>query len=194
MKKTLLALTCCMMHGFLFAQTFAGGIKGGVNITNFSGTDFTDVSKKALVGFHAGGFMNFKMRTLALQPELLVSTGGAKLERNGQTESYKLTYVTVPVMLQFHTPSGFFVEAGPQVGFKISEDIPEESIEDFAKGLDLSVGAGLGYKISGGLGFNVRYLVGLSKVGDFDPDATLDPDFKNSTIQAGIFYMLGNRK
>src|SRR5690606_24268709 len=131
----------------------------------------------ALIGFHAGGYLNFALGGFSVQPELLVSTAGAKFENAGESENYKLTYITVPVMARFKSAGGFYVEAGPQVGFKISEDVGNETINDFAKGLDLSLGAGLGFQ-AGSLGIGARYLAGLSKVGDFDA-GDIDPDFKN---------------
>jgi hypothetical protein len=51
------------------------------------------------------------------------------------------------------------------VGFKISEDIPDQTFRSFAKNLDLSVGAGLGFQSAGGFGIGARYMAGLSKVG-----------------------------
>ncbi len=94
-------------------------------------------------------------------------------------------------MLKLRSPGGFYVEAGPQVGFKLSENVSDETIGDFAKNLDLSAGAGLGFQTKGGLGIGARYLVGLSKVGDFEPSAGIDPDFKNSVIQVGLSIGLG---
>lgn len=176
------------------AQSLSGGIKGGINVSNFTESSLANAKKNALVGYHAGGYLNFKLGALSLQPELLVSTAGSKIEENGLTEDYKITYATVPVMIQFKTAGGFFVEAGPQVGFKISESIPDQTIETFAKGLDLSAGVGLGYKSKFGLGFNLRYLAGLSKVGDFNAGSGLNPDFKNSMLQAGVFLKLGGKK
>lgn len=171
------------------AQNISGGVKAGVNVTNFTGGDFQDVKKKALVGFHAGGYLNFALGAISLQPEVLVSTGGATLESQGEKIDAKLTYIAVPVMVKFKTASGFYVEAGPQVGFKISEDVGDQTVSNFAKDLDLAAGAGIGYSF-GKIGIGGRYLVGLSKVGDFD-GGSVDPDFKNSTIQVGLFLRLG---
>jgi hypothetical protein len=39
-----------------------------------------------------------------------------------------------------------------------------------------------------GLGFGVRYVAGISKVGDFQASA-INPDFKTSVAQASIFYV-----
>ena len=94
-------------------------------------------------------------------------------------------------MLQYETPGGFYLEAGPQVGFKVNEDVPNSTIEDFAKSTDFSLAGGLGYHSKIGLGIGGRYTVGISKVGDFDA-GTIDPDFKNGVIQISLFYTFFN--
>lgn len=190
MRKMILALAL-LIGTASFAQNFSAGIKAGANFSNFTGGDFDAVKKKAIVGFHGGGFLNFAFGALSLQPEVLVSTQGARIDSANKSYDWKLTYVTVPVLLKYRTASGFYLEAGPQVGFKLSESVTDEAIDDFAKGLDLSAAAGLGFQTKGGLGIGARYLVGLSKVGDFDPSENIDPDFKNSVIQVGAFITLG---
>ena len=97
----------------------------------------------------------------------------------------------VPVLLKYRSAGGFYLEAGPQFSFNVGEDVSDETIKDFAKGLDLSAAAGLGLQTKGGLGIGARYLLGLSKVGEFDPPKNIDPDFKNSVIQVGVFIKLG---
>lgn len=171
------------------AQNFSGGIKAGVNITNFSGGSFDNVDKKALIGFHAGGFLNFRLGAISIQPEVLVSTAGAKFEN--ADSSFKLVYLSVPVMLKYRTTGGFYLEAGPQIGFKLSEDVGNETVNDFAKNLDLAIAVGLGFQTKSGLGIGARYIAGLSKVGDFEPSAGFNPDFKNSVIQVGISFPIG---
>jgi hypothetical protein len=190
MKKVILALSCLVCTAS-FAQNFSAGIKAGANFSNFTGGDFDAVKKKAIVGFHGGGFLNFAFGALSLQPELMVSTQGARIDSANRSYDWKVTYATIPVVLKFKTTGGFYLEAGPQFGFKLSENVSDETIEDFAKGLDLSAAAGLGFQTKGGLGIGARYLVGLSKVGDFDPPKNIDPDFKNSVIQVGAFITLG---
>jgi len=194
MKKILLIVWLISLSAYVSAQKFTAGLKVGANISNFTGGDFDDVDKKALIGFHAGGYLSFGIGNFYIQPELLVSTAGAKFEDAGEEENFKLTYITLPVMLKYRSAGGFYFELGPQVGFKIGEDVGEQTIEDFAKNLDLSLGAGLGFQLGGGFGIGGRYLVGLSKVGDFDASSGIDPDFKNSVIQLGIFFALGGNK
>lgn len=189
MKKIIMILLLVAAINPVIAQNFSGGLKAGVNITNFTGGSFDNVDKKALVGFHAGGFLSLRLGAISLQPEVLVSTAGAKFEN--ADSSFRLIYLSVPVMLKYRTEGGFYLEAGPQVGFKLNEDITGQTVGDFAKNLDLSVGSGLGFQTKGGLGIGGRYLVGLSKVGDFEPSEGVDPDFKNSLIQLGISFPLG---
>ena len=176
-----------------YAQNFQVGIKAGVNISNFTGGNFNTIENNTLVGFHAGGLLRFKFGGLALQPEVLFSTQGAKLKDASSEQDYKISYVNIPVMVQYETEGGFYVEAGPQVGFKVSEDVPNSTIEDFAKSTDFSIAAGLGYHSKMGLGIGGRYTIGISKVGDFDAGA-IDPDFKNGVIQVSIFYTLFNNE
>jgi len=192
--KKLLLITLLAYGSTGFAQHFSLGLKAGTNISNFTGGDFSDVKKKSKIGFYAGAYFNFWAgKNFSIQPEALVSTQGVKIEDAGATATYSLTYINVPVMFKYKSDGGFYLEAGPQVGFKISENPGDQTIKDFFKNLDLSIGAGLGYHSNAGFGIGARYLAGLSKLGNFDP-AISNPDFKNSVIQVGIFYTLGTPK
>ncbi|MGZ5191673.1 MAG: porin family protein [Flavisolibacter sp.] len=174
-----------------FAQNFSAGIKAGANFSNFTGGNFEAVKKKAIAGFHGGVFLNFSLGALSLQPEILISTQGARIDSANRSYDWKVTYAAIPILLKYKSAGGFYLEAGPQFSFKVGEDVSDQSIKDFAKGLDLSAAAGFGVQTKGGLGIGARYLLGLSKVGDFDPPKNIDPDFKNSVIQVGVFITLG---
>jgi Outer membrane protein beta-barrel domain len=186
MKKWMF-IPVLMSASVLNAQTFQPGIKAGVNVSNFTGGDFNNIEKSSLVGFHAGGFVRLPLAFLIIQPELLFSSQGAKLEEAGMKSSYKLSYINIPVMVQYESDGGFYAEAGPQVGFKVSENVPNTTVGDFAKGTDLSIAVGLGYYSKIGVGIGGRYTIGISKVGNFDA-GNIDPDFRNGVFQFGIFY------
>jgi hypothetical protein len=190
--KRLIILPIILLAITVKAQ-ISPGIKAGVNISNFVGGDFNDVETNSLVGFHAGGLLHIRFGNIILQPELLFSSQGAKLEDAGNEENFKISYINIPVMVQYETTGGFYVEAGPQVGFKVSEDIPDQTLEDFAKGTDFSIGAGLGFHSNKGFGIGARYTIGLSKVGDFDA-SNIDPDFKNGVLQFSLFWTFMNKK
>lgn len=175
------------------AQVFSLGLKGGANVSNFSGGDWGNIKNKAIVAFHIGPTLNFNLGNISIVPEILLSTQGAKLDSATGSDNWKLTYLSVPVMLRFRSPGGFYGELGPQFSFKLSEDIGNQTINEFAKDLDLSIGAGIGIKGKNGLGIGVRYMAGLSKVGDFN-SSSISPDFKNSLLQVSLMIGLSGGK
>ena len=189
MKKISLALLFAVFSTAAFSQGFSFGPKVGVNVSNYTGGD---IESDALVGFHLGGLLNFGIgKVFSIQPEVLFSTQGAKITRNTEASDYKTTYLAVPVMFKFRTNGGFYFEFGPQASFRTGEDVPDQTIDQFAKNLDLAAGAGIGYQAGFGLGIGARYLAGLTKVGNFPSNAgNLDPDFKNSVIQVSLFWAI----
>ncbi|HET9431072.1 MAG TPA: porin family protein [Chitinophagaceae bacterium] len=183
--------TLALFVSMVTMAQFQFGAKAGVNISNFTGGSFDDVDKKALVGFHGGVYMRFQIANFSIQPEAMVSTQGAKIDSASGSYDWKLTYINIPVMAQYRFPAGFYLEAGPQVGFKIDDQIENETIKNFVNELDLSLAAGLGYRGAKGLGIGARYTAGLSKVGDFDQSVNgIDPDFKNGVIQVSVYIPL----
>jgi hypothetical protein len=196
MKRYITVLLFLMVLVFnASAQHFQLGIKGGVNISNFTGSsNLEGASEKSLVAYHGGGFLNLGLgKNFSIQPEVLLSSQGAKIENAGESSNFKVIYINIPVMAKYRFNGGFYIEAGPQVGFKVDENIGEENINDFANSNDVSVAVGLGIHSAMGLGIGARYIAGLSKVSDFDWGTT-QPDYKNSVIQIGIFYTIFNRR
>jgi hypothetical protein len=186
MKKIFLAL---LLIGIKFtnAQTITTGFKAGINISNFTGDLYNSSNNETLAGFHAGGYLNFKIARIALQTELLVSSAGTKLTDLQESENLKITYIALPIMIRIYpSKKGLYFEAGPQASFKISEKISDANLQNLINIIDLSLGLGIGYQLKNGLGIGGRYLAGLSNVANFDDNTT--PNFKNGIIQAGLFY------
>ncbi len=196
--KKLLVIPLIVLSSTLFAQKFQFGLKGGLNVSNFTNTSFKDVDNKAIVGLHVGALLSLLLGDhFAIQPEALISTQGAKLSSDAGFDdgNYRLTYLTIPVMLKGRFNGGFYLEAGPQFGFKLKESIPgANNTENFAKNADLGLGMGLGFHGKSGLGIGGRYVLGLSKVGDFTANEFADPAFKNGVIQVSLFYTFLNNK
>lgn len=183
-----------LMSTAAMAQKFEIGVKGGVNFSNFTGTsNWQDVKTKTLVGYHFGGMVSFFLGSnFAIQPEVLFSSQGAKFESAGKTIDQRVNYVNLPVLLKFRSKSGFYLEAGPQFGFKTSES--SSNIDSLAKNTDFAIAGGLGYHSKIGLGIGVRYTAGISKVGDFKATESINPDFKNGVLQLSLFYTVFNRR
>jgi hypothetical protein len=97
----------------------------------------------------------------------------------------------VPVLLRYRFNGGFYLEAGPQVSFPLNANVDGQDVEDFADDLDLAFDAGLGFHSDMGLGIGARYVIGLSKLGNFDPGTT-EPNVKNGVAQISVFYTFFN--
>lgn len=194
MKYFMLSMAAFLFCTHAFSQNFQLGLKGGANISNFRGDDYQNVKSNTIMGFHAGAFVNLKFGPVfSIQPELMVSSQGAKLESATQKENFKATYATLPIMVKLQSPKGgLYIEAGPQFGLKVSDKI--SGVNTDVKNLDAALAAGIGYHSAMGLGIGARYIAGLSKVGDIDFGGGVNPDYKNSTIQVSLFYTIFNNK
>ena len=190
MKKIFFVILLAAFATVSRAQHFQLGIKGGLNVSNFLGGDFESVKKKALVGVNAGAYLKFRFANFGLQPEVTISTQGAKIDSLPGKFEWKITYINVPVMLQYYINRSFYLELGPQIGFVTNQDFANSTIEDFANNLDFSIAGGFGVRSKTGLGIGARYNAGISKVGDFSPANGIDPDFKNGVLQVSIYIPL----
>jgi len=142
MKKLILSLGLLAgVVGAAQAQTgIKIGLKGGANLASYTGTDSKDT--KAKYGFSAGATFNFALSDLiSIQPELLYSQKGIKLDYSGNNNSdavvfknsgatagtfgQTLSYIDVPVLMRVNTGgsdgSGLFFELGPQGSFLIAQ-------------------------------------------------------------------------
>ncbi|MCU0387475.1 MAG: PorT family protein [Chitinophagaceae bacterium] len=203
MKKTpIIPFLALVMFFTLGQQSFAQisvGAKGGLNVSNLSGVnDIEGLESNALVGFHLGGFVTFNLgRNFAIQPELLFSTQGAKWEGFGESENLKLNYFNIPVMVKFLTNSGFYLEAGPQLGLRTGDvTFDDEDISDEFESSDVSACFGLGFQpTKSPFGIGARYNIGLgtvSELEDFDEETV---DVKNGVFQLSLYWrFLGGGK
>lgn len=190
MKKLLficlvLATTNCFSQSLLKRLSF--GLKAGANYSNYTNADF---ATEALVGFHAGALVNFRITdNFSIQEEFLFSSQGAKMKNDlfGK-DNLNVYYLSVPFLIRYKTSFGLYFEAGPQTGFRIKEDTKGASFGNFAKRLDLAAAGGIGYQTKSGFGIGARYIAGLSKVGDFDI-ANIKTDFRTNMVQASLFYI-----
>jgi hypothetical protein len=218
MKKVAITAFAMLSISLASAQDIRFGVKAGANFATLTGDAVADdVEMKA--GFHAGGLVEFKFtEMLSLQPEVLFSLQGAKtsdrdddgLGNIERTESkVNLSYINVPIMLKFYPVKGFFIQAGPQVGFLVSAKSKDETtftdpgnlvttqstetdIKDDLKTVDVSFNAGLGYDFTDNIFVDARYSFGLTNVYDapdfLDVFGISELDAKNSNISVSVGY------
>ncbi|MCP1995630.1 porin family protein [Flavobacterium sp. HSC-61S13] len=128
-------MACTLFSGAIYAQTpdVKIGAKAGLNFANFSGGE---ADTKMKTGFHVGGLVEiFINEKFSIQPELLYSSQGAKLETQriemfegldqliGKVDQkMTLDYINVPIMAKYYVAEGFSIQAGPQLGFLVKAE------------------------------------------------------------------------
>lgn len=156
------------------AQQNFVGVKGGVSLTSV-----TDLKGKDRVAGNVGLFFHHEInKNWCIQPEILYAGGGQKFTTDaGDSRVLALSYIQVPVMLQYYPVKKFYVEFGPQAGLLVnaetknvgSGDKENESVKDYYKKGDFTLNAGAGVNITRNFGLYGRYNLGLT---DNSKDAT----------------------
>lgn len=180
--RKLIAVALFLTTALFYAQErpVSLGIKGGVNFANIDG-DVNSVDFSTRSSYHVGLLAQFRLsETFSIQPEVLYSVQGAKVESDALTmEDLDLKYITVPVIAKVYLfPKLLSVEVGPQFGFMIDDNIQETfKKEEF----DFSLVGGLAVDIPGGLFVQARYVTGMT---EFSKEAKL----KNRNLQLSIGF------
>lgn len=147
------------------------GIKAGINLANFSGTDADLDSRQAFV-VGASLDISLPMFPVGIESGVYYSQKGVEPGPN----TLKLDYIEVPVLakLKFGPPGPFspHVVAGPYVGFNIVSEIEDNDgntfeLDDFINEVDFGGMLGVGADFNLGLtklSAQVRYSMGLTPV------------------------------
>lgn len=195
MKKLVSIISLLVAITWFSSASFAQislGLKGGLNVSNLSGVDANNFKSNALVGFHAGGYATFNLgRNFAIQPELVYSTQGAKIENATDEENLKLNYFNIPLMVKFLTNKGFYVEAGPQFGFQVGE-LDFDNLQTSVENSDFAACFGLGFQpTKSAIGIGARYNIGLGSAGSIDPGQAVDDiEYKNGVFQLSLYWRI----
>lgn len=190
MKKIILSAIAIMAFAFTNAQSTRFGVKGGLNLSTVVGGDVDNT--KTLVGFHVGGLAEIHIvEKFYIQPELLFSAQGTKVDGLGSDGDLKLNYLNIPVVAKYYiVDKKFNVEAGPQLGVLLSAKANGEDVKDFTRSVDFGFNIGAGYSFTDNLSVGLRYTIGLSPITDNDIDNSEDyyNSAKNSNLQLSLAY------
>lgn len=190
------------------AQESSVGIKGGLNLSTISTDEGSDKNLKP--GFHIGVFNKIALsESIALQPELLFSTKGLKINydesliADGETR-FNTNYIDLPIYMALNLSRAFQIQFGPYVSYLVSANIETDAeVFDFFQidsndeldrknfnAIDYGVAAGVSFDLDP-LIIGVNYSLGLNAVAMEDkPSYDMFGDAKNSVIQifAGIKF------
>ena len=195
MKKTIVFVSSLFLILNAAAQETYFGVKGGINVSSLHFAD-DNISADSKVGFHIGALAHIHASNLwAIQPEVIYSLEGAKQTLIGSNNkaTTNLSYLNVPILLQYFVHNGFRLEGGPQIGFLIKgkTKVGDVSVDNKTfKSTAFSIPLGVGYLTATGVGFDARYVFGLSDINDTENGSTI----QSNVFQLGLFYQFGDTK
>jgi len=193
MKKILLSALFICFGAIAYSQvlpSFQMGLKGGANLSKFS-TENT-FSSDNTAGYYVGLWARIGAAGIHFQPELYLSGKNTTLENSAGEIKVKFTSLDVPLLIGTKIGAagvGVRFNTGPVVSFILDEkqsfgqaagSIVNGSFKDqniawqFGTGLDI-----------GSLGIDLRYELGLSKIGKSGYD-----DTKLRLFTLGLAYKL----
>lgn len=205
MKKIILAVVMVFTVGFINAQETKFGVKGGLNITTFTG-DTEGIKVESLVGFNIGAFAAIKINEkFTIQPEFLYSTQGAKFDNVGAYVEdmfftgdidMKLSYINIPVVFKYYANEKFNLGAGPQIGFLTSaksatklngfSQTVEEDMKSYFNSVDFGLVLNVGYDFTKNFFAEARYNLGLANIAKTEQGD--NSKLKNSLFSFNVGY------
>lgn len=199
MKKIFLSVMALIAVVMASHAQVSFGIKAGLNNSTFGGDAADFDGKKSNTAFNAGVVANIPFSEhFSFKPELMYSGNeGFEYRPNTSTElNYNLSYLNVPLMIQFKSDKGLYGEIGPYVGFllsgkeklNVSGTKTESDIKDSFKGTDLGASLGVGFVGKTGWGIGARYNMGLSNIYSAGSD-----EYKNRFWQVDIMHMMKSK-
>lgn len=181
MKRFFLVAAIMMASVGAFAQHEPGSLTLQPRI-GFSAADFNNTEDtKARVGLVTGVEFEYTMSDrFSLGMGLNYSQQGAELDKTDVT--YKMDYLTIPIVANFYVVKGLALKAGLQPGINLSAKMDAKNVEaDFEEGVksfDLSLPVGVSYEFSNFV-IDARYNFGLTKIFD---EKKINLDSKNLTF------------
>lgn len=164
------------------------GIKGGLNYSTVTQGDF-DEGPDPRTSFHIGFFSEIPLidKVFSIQPEFIYSRQGFEnnftILGNNYKTTYKIDYINVPVLAKIYLGETFAIEAGPQFGLKINENVETDnstSETNDVNAFDTALAAGVSLNFDS-VFISGRYTYSLNEV-------VKDSNAKNSVFQVGLGF------
>lgn len=193
MKRVILSVVVFIISQTLLGQETAKsdsnfGIKGGLNYSTVTKGDF-DEGPDPRTSFYVGFFGEIPLveNVFSIQPEFIYSRQGFEnnftiLGTNYKT-TYKIDYINVPILAKIYLGKTFAIEAGPQFGLKINENVESDdssSDRNDVNSFDTAIAGGISLNFES-MFISGRYTYSLNEV-------VKDSNAKNSVFQVGIGF------
>jgi len=167
------------------AQDIRFGAKAGFNMAKLGGDAIYSYDVKP--GFHLGAALEVPLSdAFFVQPEALISLQGS----GGFFQNdLNLWYLNLPVMGKLRVFDEVYIEAGPQLGFLLSDNLEgnffggEPDVSQNSNGIDIGLGVGAAYRLDDNFYFQLRFNAGIV-------NAIKDISSKNRVFQISAIYFL----
>lgn len=198
-------LTIPMLAG---AQSLKFGPMGGLNFSTYRGDNTDNAVLKT--GFHIGVAAEFKLDKIGVESGIYYTSKGGKYSESGtlpvlgtpwsNETTISTTFLEIPVLAKIYGPLGLNIFAGPQLSVVLdnkSEVVTTlgttTNTQNFTgtEGLnttDLSLVAGLGIDLPGGLCARASYDLGFLPAFKSDNSNQEDPKTYMTTIKISVGF------
>ncbi|MFT4094479.1 MAG: porin family protein [Niabella sp.] len=190
-RKLFFAFAFLMLIHSVNAQ-FHIGVKAGVNAGKIKGKSFKEEFNYSYL---AGAFAEIGLGDKwSINPEILFSQTTATTDTSftntvsqffeNEQRKAKLSYLSIPILINMRLIGPLHLEAGPQFGILMNEDkkLLQNGEDAFNHGdFSLVGGASLQFNF---LRISARYVAGLSNVNSTDIDE--DKNWKNQALQLSV--------
>ncbi|MBX2961198.1 MAG: PorT family protein [Cyclobacteriaceae bacterium] len=228
MKKLVLLTLLVALFGTVVNAQVKIGVMGGPSFVNFTGSEIKewgslDSEPSMKVKFHLGFYFIYPINDqLSIEARILYSAKGPQYSGNAQeyddqtfemysgtkTITKQLSYLELPILVNYKVHEKIVLFAGPQVGFRLAANARSEftgtsqggstlttdktsNQNDYYSGIDFGLLVGIGYELSDKLGVNLAYNPGLSKIAQYEYEGEVTKyDVKNSAILISLRYVL----
>ena len=192
MKRISILMIAMLSLGLYSFSQVRVGIRAGANIAKWKMD--SEYSPKSKTGLEGGLRAEFPIAgKLSLMPELIYSNYGSKLELDGEDLTYRMNYISLPILVKYSLPKRISIFAGPQIGFAIKAEQEylgdKTDLKDDLKKSDLFAVIGAEIELGLGLSIGARYNHGLTKL---DKDDIILA--RNHSFGISVGYMLAPRR
>jgi len=177
--KNIILLSLSLLTLNLSAQTF--GLKGGMALTSFAGSDVEVIDKNT--GLYLGAFLKMGENNIQWSPEIIFHQKGATANIDSSEVSLYLNYIEMGINAHFHINDELALTAGPYAGYAATTI--NKSADDLKKYNKVGFGVNLGasYAINDLFNIDLRYGIGLADIKD---DGS---SMQNTSLQVGFGYV-----
>jgi len=205
MKKSIMLVVVAIMTIVVVQAQFSVGAKAGLNISKEKYSNTSVYSTGSHNFFTGGVFANYLFKK-HFAAELGVHYSAEGTEENYKSNGNPITGVVtikrinIPLLFQYHTAVGAYLETGPQLGLLLSAKGDytngKYDFKKYTQSTLMSWCVGAGYKLNKavpGLGINLSYAAGLSRIDKGNVNAG---KITGSTFSIRLFYglLLGKSK